>query len=317
MNRKLNYNDYRWRVWGFPFSSPWFITTPAASPLVTKIMATGFSPLGSSAYSSTTPKIAIMQPAIPVKDWRYYEKTIIAMEDGAGKLYKEYKDGETWRAQYKTWEDACVPLDKSRRQVDRIILKQVDGHADFLAKTTNRTECPNTTPQQKKETLQSIAKLPNPPQEEEPEKPRIKTADEELAETTPPMDASGCLVPQHLLAIRERHEEVTQAAYWASKLKALWESIQNESDPLFAHAKNSGTVGTFMNGAASMHATLRECLPEVVCPQCQAKSKTCHTCCGSGWISEVRWNREWVKSSDRLKQTEVQRRAAIKAKYAK
>lgn len=156
-----------------------------------------------------------------------------------------------------------------------------------------------------------------PLKEEEPEKPHIKTADEELAETTPPIDASGCLVPQHLLAIRERHEEVTQPAYWASKLKALWESIQNESDPLFAHAKNSGTVGTFMNGAASMHATLRECLPEVVCPQCQAKSKTCHTCCGSGWISEVKWNREWVKSGDRLKQTEVQRRAAIKAKYAK
>lgn len=156
---------------------------------------------------------------------------------------------------------------------------------------------------------------------EEPEKPAVHSADEKPREEAkpqnnghvkaakPPTDVSGCVIPQRLLAIRERRQELQDAAHWASKLKCLFEGLQTQDDVLFRHLKASGNLQTFMNGAATMHYTISKCLPDVVCPECGAKSDTCQYCFGSGWISEVTWNREWVKSNDRLKGAEVAKRA--------
>lgn len=154
---------------------------------------------------------------------------------------------------------------------------------------------------------------------EEEEKPAVHSADEKTQEQSkprnngkserPPIDLSGCVVPQRLLPIRDRINELIEAEHWASKLKRLFERLQNEADPLYAHLKASGNIQTFMNGAATMYHTISKCMPDVVCPQCGAKSDNCHYCFGSGWISEVTWNREWVKSNDRLKQAEVDKRS--------
>ena len=159
----------------------------------------------------------------------------------------------------------------------------------------------------------------------EPEKTHIKTLDEVRADNAqvdkesskPPMDDSGCVIPQCLLAndLRDRIKEVTEAAYWASKLKCLFEKLQTDNDPLFARAKDTGSVQTFMTGAARMHHALADCSPDIVCPECGGIKKTCHYCCATGWISQSRWHQDWEKSGDRLKQAEVHRRATTKAKY--
>jgi len=151
--------------------------------------------------------------------------------------------------------------------------------------------------------------------QEEPETPAVHSADEKPKSNghpkpaKPPTDISGCVIPQHLLLVLERRDEVNEMCQAASKLKCLFERLQSEPDPLFAHVKHSGSVQTFMTGAATMRYQLSECLPDVVCPQCSGKSETCHYCSGTGWICEVRWNRDWVKSNDRLKQSEVSKRA--------
>lgn len=274
-------------------------------------MATGFNRLSASAYSNS-PAIAIVQPA---KDWRYYETSIIKLDESRGKMLKEYKESNVWREKYKTWTDACVPLDMSRSHANALIAEETS--ISRLSATEPTT--------QKKETLKTLAKLPGPPREEEPEKPHIRTADEVIASngeseresTKPPMDGSGCVVPQSLLAndLRDRIKEVTEAAYWASKLKCLFEKLQTDSDPLFARAKDTGSVQTFMAGAARMHHALADCSPDIVCPECGGEKKTCHYCCGTGWISQSRWHQDWEKSNDRLKQAEVHRRATLKAKY--
>lgn len=111
---------------------------------------------------------AIVQPAAVKKDWKFYEDAISNSEAFTGLLYEEYRDGKTWKEQYKTWEDACVPLGKSRRQVDRIIAKD----------NQKRTECPNTETQQEQNALSQVEQA----REEEPEKPRVKTARESMAD---------------------------------------------------------------------------------------------------------------------------------------
>lgn len=130
------------------------------------------------------------------------------------------------------------------------------------------------------------------------------------AKPKPPMDLSGCVIPQRLLLILERSDEVKESCQWASKLKCLFERLQTEPDPLFAHVKQAGSIQTFMTGAATMRYQLSECSPDVVCPECSGKSDSCGYCDGTGWICEVRWNRDWVKSNDRLRQGEVAKRAA-------
>lgn len=264
-------------------------------------MATGLNRLGSSAYTSTPP--AIVEQA---KDWRYYEQMIATSEEMTGKLYKEYKDSGVWKQKYKTWTEACEPLGKSRSQVNRIIAQEV---------LESGAECANVSDKKEQKALSEVeAAREEKPQEEE--KPAVHSADESKPENNgkaksskPPIDLSGCVIPQKLIAVRERREEVKVASHWASKLKCLFESIQNESDPLFSHLKASGNIQTFMNGAATMYHTISKCSPDVVCPQCGGKSLNCQYCFGSGWIAETTWNREWVKSNDRLKQAEVDRRA--------
>lgn len=225
---------------------------------------------------------------------------------------KEFKDSGAWREKYKTWADACTSaLGISKRYANRLVAdvsgtefppeqdaKNTQAKIENLPAPKVSSGSPlsanNQEPEQtSRPTPKSIA--PNPPDDNHKPDPKPP-------EDHPPRDPSGAIIPQHLLSIRERGEEITQATYWASKLKNLFERLQKENDPLFLHVQHSGNVQIFMNNAASMHYQLAECRPEVVCPQCDGKKKDCHTCCGSGWISEVRWNREWVKSSDRLKQ---------------
>ena len=54
------------------------------------------------------------------------------MHEREGAVLKEYKDGGSWKEHYKTWRDACEPLGKSKRQIDRLIQEEVES----------RTECP-------------------------------------------------------------------------------------------------------------------------------------------------------------------------------
>jgi hypothetical protein len=128
----------------------------------------GHNRIGASAYTSST---AIVQQA--EKDWRFYETSLLKMDKDKGAMLEEYKKGETWRKHYKSWEDACVPLDISKRQADRLIAAR---------KLQNGTECPTLSNKKESVALKNVeeARQPDPEPEppEEPEKPAVHSADE-------------------------------------------------------------------------------------------------------------------------------------------
>ena len=195
---------------------------------------------------------------------------------------------------------------------------QIESEAEIDKVTTSLVGSPDSDHRKEEVSLKRVEKSRE--EKEEEEAPRVHSADEKPERNgtpnRPPIDKSGHVIPQAILGVIERRGEVTAMAHCASKLKCLMESLQGSKDALFAHVIGSGQVQTFMNAANAMHHAISECLPEVVCPQCEGKSRECGYCYGSGWISEVRWNREWVKSNDRIKGVEVAARARNKEKYA-
>lgn len=111
--------------------------------------------------ASINANVYVRPPAIveAAKDWRYYENAIVHHEQVGAKLYLEYQESGAWKAHYKTWEDACIPLGKSRRQIDRLIKAERDI----------RTECPNKSPS---ETLATVNTLPDPMADLNPPEPQ-------------------------------------------------------------------------------------------------------------------------------------------------
>jgi hypothetical protein len=114
-----------------------------------------------------------------VKDWVYYECLIVASEENTGRIFREYKQSGVWRQQYKTWAAACVPLGKSRSQVDRIIQDE----------STSSALCAESSYKQDKKESESLkqveeARKASDPtkteeeEQEEPEKPAVHSADE-------------------------------------------------------------------------------------------------------------------------------------------
>lgn len=164
-------------------------------------MATGLNRLGGNAYTNS----AIVQQA--KKDWRYYEGRIVALDEDRGKLLKEYKEGSTWKEHYKTWTDACVPLDISRRQADRLI----ESEELF------RTECPNVVHKKEEVALKKVEQARNIPHEPELEKPRVKTADEVIAEQREP-EKPWAKTVEELPKRVDMHK-------WSLRLKALFDDM--------------------------------------------------------------------------------------------
>lgn len=138
-------------------------------------MATGLNRLGTSAYTNTPP--AIVQKA--KRDWKFYQSAILKLDEDRGKLLHEYKEGGTWKEHYKTWVDACVPLNISARQADRLIQLEV----------SIRTECPNVDDKKEEKALSQVEKAREAtpePEKEEDEKPAVHSADEAKPEPAKP-----------------------------------------------------------------------------------------------------------------------------------
>ena len=102
---------------------------PPTHPLL--VGSTPKAPLDPGTAEFIKGKPAIIEPAVrKAKDWRYYETTITTMHELEGAVLKEYKEGGSWREHYKTWRDACVPLGKSRSQIDRLIQAENESSAE-------------------------------------------------------------------------------------------------------------------------------------------------------------------------------------------
>ena len=253
------------------------------------------------AYSTRSPS-AIVQSA---KDWRYYESTIIQNEESNGAIYLEYQSSGAWKDHYKTWEEACVPLGKSRRQIDRLIKSEKDI----------RTECPNVVEAQALEKFNARPDpvtpkaLPNPclPPPAPPLPAHVSETLErlnrELAEAVAPKvnghevepprvviheiarDAIGFPIPEALIPTWNKRGEVQDMATLASKLRCAIESVSKTADHAADHfyAIDQGWQH-YRKALDEIYYYLAQIKPFAVCPYC--KGDKCSECRETGFIGE-------------------------------
>jgi hypothetical protein len=275
------------------------------------------SPLGNSAY--TTDRVTHVQAA-SCSWWKQRLGELAKRVETSAAEYREavkqFKESGVWEDEYDTWEEAAVDcLGISRERADKLIADLVKyispSSANFLIQ-----------PKESQEPANSVFKSPGKTGSETVSKSKVEGTplpskstllppepDEKTTTPEPPKDKTGEPIPQHLIDLFARREEVTKLEHAAGLLSAHFERLQNDADPLWSSVKQSGNVQTFFKGASSMRYQLAECLPDVVCPECNGKGAKCEECCGSGFIAEVRWRRDWVNSKDKKRLAEVARRA--------
>lgn len=120
-------------------------------------------------------KPAIVQLA--ARNWSFYEKAIIQLDDHKGKMLKEYKESGVWKEHYKSWAAACVPFELSRRRCDELIQMEVGGKPPAKPNKSDKTE---------EESLKQVEKAREETKEEEPEKPAVHSADEKKQDEPKP-----------------------------------------------------------------------------------------------------------------------------------
>lgn len=260
-----------------------------------------------AAKAFSQPPPAIVQQ---VKDLTYFRQRLKELSqklEHDARTYretvKEFKESGIWQPVHKTWAQACrAELHISPQRAHKLLAELTELYA-----LENQPPLDQVAAIEDKYLSQVEHNRDHPA-----EKPQVQAATPEQMKPEPPRDDSGAVIPQTLLPLRERRQEVTALEHHASKLAAHWEKLQEGHDLLFAHAKASGSIQHFRQAARDMQTTLRECLTDVVCPQCNGANgtKLCGYCCGSGWISKVRWDREWVSSHDHYRLAIVESRAA-------
>lgn len=276
-----------------------------------------FFPRTSAELNAMEKPAAMVRPA---KNCAYYMDLLQAAEDQKGRILGEFKESGTWKERFGTWEEVCEDyLGMSKRTVDRHIAKSKTlqskvSNLGQVVPSENNLSKGSTTKTEQSPTLSQDAKPTPKPQ---PQGPDSEEAPPPKPKVEPVKDKTGVVVPARCLPLTERRQEVTEMEYHASKLAALFEKLQTNNDVLYSQLRASGNIQTYMNHASTMRYTISHCIPDVVCPACKGDGKArtvvkerdwCYECAGSGMISEVKWNREWVKSGDRLKLAEVERR---------
>lgn len=190
------------------------------------------------------PESAIIRQA--KRDWRYFQEAIVASEEQTGALLKEYKESGVWKEHYKTWTDACVPLNISRRQADQLIADEV----------AIRRESPNEVHKEDEKALRRVEafRLEEPPEVppwEQEDKPHIKTADEAFTRNGD--------IPKR-----------TELIPWASKMMTLIDGMPFNQ----IHNKlESVDFKRFQSAVAELQAVLSPLLAE-------PPKEMCHCGCG-------------------------------------
>lgn len=301
-------------------------------------MATGHNPIGARAYTSnstptpdldrevhrqrlTTPAI-VEKAQVECRGFKWYvekfEETAKRHGEEYAVLVKEFKESGAWRDKYDDWSDACEHvLGISKRWANKMIEKLSKS---TIVGTTVPTSNSQATPNQP-QTDQSHNENRTTSVPQNSTTPATQTASTGATAPTlspeqakPPKDKSGCFIPEKLLELYERRKELTKPMHFIAQVRTALEELQTEKDVLYMSIVHNGIVQTTAKCAESLYHALRECQPEIVCPECDggqnSKSIRCTECGGSGMISEEKYNRAWVKS------TRPERLAIVKGRMA-
>jgi hypothetical protein len=116
-------------------------------------------------------------------------------------------------------------------------------------------------------------------------------------EPEPVRDRIGRAIPDPLVELWNRAQEVQDWLTALSRVKCALERAQKEEDQLYSEVNHSATLAALDQA----YTGLKVALPYTVCPTCQGKvSNTCRLCKGRGLISEFRWDRVVSKETKAL-----------------
>lgn len=274
----------------------------------------GNNRLGASAYVDAKPAIVSQHQVTyeaEVSRLRFEMESIDKTSSEFALHLMQFKEGGRWRKKFSSWEEASEKELGMTKQWSNKLISRFKHQGDPAPTNPTQPEKARENPNESQETPETefpVQKSQNQNKNRASEPPATPESGHEPLSAKPPTDASGCVIPQKLLATRERRQEITDLEHKASVLHALFVKLQATHDPLFNHLLATGQVQTFASGAGSMRYALAECSPDVVCPQCVGAAAKCHICHGTGWISQVRWNRDWIKSHDTTKAAVVRER---------
>jgi len=102
------------------------------------------------------------------------------------------------------------------------------------------------------------------------------------------VDETGRLIPDHLIPLWERRDEVEDVLALISKARVTVDSAQKASDPLWAELNASSAMAN-LNATYDM---IKGTKPHAVCPWCHGNlSDQCRACKGRGMIGSFAWGR--------------------------
>ena len=143
---------------------------------------------------------------------------------------------------------------------------------------------------------------PDPDPDEEPEPQRIRqaqtdqkataVADPQVGPPPPPrkktpVDKVGRVIPEKLLELWKREEEVRVHLAAISRIRGAIRKADEEKDLLYREPNLSRIEAQLANA----YSELKRAIPFAVCPGCQGQvADTCRLCKGRGFISEFTWD---------------------------
>lgn len=245
----------------------------------------------------------------PIEDLKLQrlEKTIEAGRKtfvDVAKALSEIRDGRLYRSQYVTFEEYC----RERWNFTRQYVNQLIAGADALKSLPPNLETIVSKPGQARElakvpeekrvevvkeaaanghvtakSIQSAAKkyLPPPPIVN-PKK--LPVPDRKAAPAV--VDKTGYPVPAALIPLWERGYEALTDLNQLSHLKAKYERLQTEKDPLYVEVNKQRVFAQL----SQVWTDIKTAVPFAVCTACQGKTPdACTLCKGRGLISEFVW----------------------------
>lgn len=205
-------------------------------------------------------------------------------------LEKRFRDSGTWKGKYASWQDAEADMSTifENSYYQRPKVEATTLHEEKLPVENVRVSC-----------------LDKPSVASEPKSEPIKVG--EPRGVLGPKDVTGFPIPKNLQESFKRRQEVTGMEYHASRVAAFLEACQSAKDALYTHLYHTGFTQHLANHAKTVRHAIAECTPDVVCPNCDGDTGSAHInaftgcpeCHDCGWISQEKWNRDWVKSNDK------------------
>ncbi len=109
-----------------------------------------------------------------------------------------------------------------------------------------------------------------------------------VTEQSPKLDAIGRTIPDALLPVWTRAQEVQDILTSISRIKGKLVKAQREKDALFHEVNFSAALGDLDKAWTSIQCAK----PYALCPTCPSTGpkKDCRMCGGRGFISRFRWN---------------------------